>query len=1352
MARLFISHSSRNDHAALALQSWLFNEGWTKNDIYLDISADSGMSAGQKWVEALDDAQYRCEAVVFLVSQEWLSAKWCREEYTRAQELNKKLFALIIDPTVDLSDLPTGLTAQWQAVWLVPPGDMDAPTQRFDTKHPIRQDTDLIRFTDDGLKRLRNGLHKAAISPDTFALQKDPSGPMGWRMPYRGLEPLQAEDAAVFFGRDAEIARGLDMLRGMANNPPPRFMVILGASGAGKSSFLRAGLLPRIIRDDINWIAMPPLRTGDEGPIEGPEGLLSALRSTFAKYGSDLSRSDLRNRIGSPPDFISTLKNLRGLAAKTALIEKDTPEPIPVLSIDQAEELFNADAQANTSVFWSLINQSMRDGELLCIATIRSDRYGSLQSETALEGIKQTTFSLPPVATGEYGQIINGPTQIWRLAAGNGAPEFAPDVSQALLTEVKGQDDALPLLAFAMARLIRDNIGSNNTGPNFITVEDLQASGGIAKIIAQEGERALRDAGVTGGLKERDQILSDLFIPRLTRINGDTREPERRVAALSDFKDKQTLELIDAFVARRLLTKKSENDLTTIEVTHEALLRNWPMLKRLLDAEADDFIRLDGALQAAAQWEDNGKSEEFIVHRGSRLQDAQSLGDRGQTWNASLTPAQPYLSACYHKEIRDRNRRTKTRFSIIVATLFSFLTFAYLQAKQIDSQRKLVKVKSDLVFAALESNEQLKSQIEISTDLFARNLTKEVRLALEKRHFEKAALLYLECEELPLISRENPCESTVHRIKIGLKKYGHIRPILSPGTVFFNDLGQTENPGKIHHLADPNCKLDSNISLVDANNEPRFRRSDEMSSNKIEFSYVSRVQEYGQGDLFPGHPAEELKDIELESEEYEIVHISSNDFMELSMGRFSCDENLFLGVWRTKSSGRMGNDFSSSLVIIDPMTMKTVFGVDANYGFKSISFDDEFLAVASGSEIGVYDIKSWHEIESFDVSTKDRVKLKLLGQSLLGYSVGRDFWIYDLRSKSIAFHQKFDESIKSFDVNFENELAIVLTEENSVLEGFISKGVFEEIAWFSTDIEDIGFPNLPHLGYEIIFSAGYSRYFLPHNSPVLIELPDDDIDFVKISDDLRFLLSGNSFGAITVWDFASGTELGVFNHSGDQRHYYLIDAIFDLDNEIVWILSNEGILGWNWKRDILGVNKKFPRELSQEHVEKFGGRTFLIGADQHDSIEGLSDITLTDLSSEQLRKLSETKKKLSWRSELNKATIIFNSEDKLIIENIYSDELTNSDVDRCLDPSERIQLLLIPDPPCWCQEKTYPKIAQWNKDYLDRNPEIKRKYLNENSQEHRASKQENWFDGDNIPNSFTDLRSDGTVCPVWQSD
>jgi hypothetical protein len=131
LSRLFISHSSKNKDSAIALKDWLVREGWSgPDDIFLDLDPDRGIVAGQRWGRALEEAATRCEAVLFLISDQWLSSKWCSDEYQLANRLNKKLFALLLDD-VALERLPGGMTAQWQIVRLT-----GRPAERFVVNDP----------------------------------------------------------------------------------------------------------------------------------------------------------------------------------------------------------------------------------------------------------------------------------------------------------------------------------------------------------------------------------------------------------------------------------------------------------------------------------------------------------------------------------------------------------------------------------------------------------------------------------------------------------------------------------------------------------------------------------------------------------------------------------------------------------------------------------------------------------------------------------------------------------------------------------------------------------------------------------------------------------------------------------------------------------------------------------------------------------------------------------------------------------------------------------------------------------------------------------------------------------------
>lgn len=312
---------------------------------------------------------------------------------------------------VAIDRLPGGLTAQWQVVRL-----KGEPAERFLTVHPLTQRQSPVHIAEAGLKSLKRGLDKAGIGPETFDLQPDQNGPFGWRAPYRGLEALEPEDAAVFFGRSADIVRGIDTLRGLAARKPPRLLVILGASGAGKSSFLRARLWPRLLRDDSQWLPLRAIREGRGGAIEGSEGLLAALEDVQRRFALPATRADLRDRLASPASFVALLRELRQAAAKRALIS-ESPQPLPVLCLDQGEEVFAASAAPESEKLLLLARAAIDADAALLLVSIRSDSYGAMQGAKALAGIDQVPLSLGPVPQGEIARVIREPAEILRRKA-----------------------------------------------------------------------------------------------------------------------------------------------------------------------------------------------------------------------------------------------------------------------------------------------------------------------------------------------------------------------------------------------------------------------------------------------------------------------------------------------------------------------------------------------------------------------------------------------------------------------------------------------------------------------------------------------------------------------------------------------------------------------------------------------------------------------------------------------------------------------------------------------------------------------------------------------------------------------
>ena len=232
MSRIFISHSSSNNAEAVALRDWLADSGW-KDEIFLDLDPRRGIVAGERWERALNEAASRCEAVLFLVSKAWLASVWCRKELNLAHHLNKRLFGVLIED-LPVGELPEDLAGTWQIVRLAAGRDHVMLRAIL----PVTHEEAHVTFSAEGLQRLKHGLEAAGLESQIFrvAATERPE-PAALSRP----RPLEAEDAGIFFGRDAPIIEALDRLRGLRATTPPRLLVILGASGAGnRRSCVRA--------------------------------------------------------------------------------------------------------------------------------------------------------------------------------------------------------------------------------------------------------------------------------------------------------------------------------------------------------------------------------------------------------------------------------------------------------------------------------------------------------------------------------------------------------------------------------------------------------------------------------------------------------------------------------------------------------------------------------------------------------------------------------------------------------------------------------------------------------------------------------------------------------------------------------------------------------------------------------------------------------------------------------------------------------------------------------------------------------------------------------------------------------
>jgi formylglycine-generating enzyme required for sulfatase activity len=664
MARIFISHSSSDNAAATALCEWLRAEGW--NDFFLDLDPERGIKAGEQWEEALRQAADRCEAVLFLVSRSWLGSEWCRDEFRLARHLRKRLFGILIED-IATSDLPPLITRDWQLVNIAPTGE----TKTFSVELPKTGAAVEIRFGVEGLRRLKAGLVAAGLDARFFAWPpaEDPDRP-----PYRGLLALEAADAGIFFGRDAPILEALDRLRALRDGPAPRLMVVIGASGSGKSSFLRAGLLPRLQRNDRDFLPLPIVRPAGAA-ISGETGLVRALETACASVGLPHARADIREKVAAGAKALRSLLAELVRSAQQAFVseQQGIKPPLLVLPIDQAEELFVPDAAGESEKLLGILRELLLDDTcpLLALFTIRSDNYERLQSASELDGIRQDVVSLPPMPRGAYERVITGPAE--RLRDTPRALSIDPALTEALLADVDagGGRDALPLLAFTLERLYLEFRGRGR-----LTLADYTALGGIKGSIEAAIERALAaadvDARIPRDRNARLLLLRRGLIPWLAGIDPETGSPRRRIARLSEI-PAEARPLIQCLVDQRLLATDVSQTTgeAVIEPAHEALLRQWGTLGGWLAEDAAQLSVLDGVRRASRDWAANAKDPAWLNHTESRLAAAEKLRARPDLASGLEPTDWEYLAACRARA--DTLRRSRRRMQALAACLFAAL-------------------------------------------------------------------------------------------------------------------------------------------------------------------------------------------------------------------------------------------------------------------------------------------------------------------------------------------------------------------------------------------------------------------------------------------------------------------------------------------------------------------------------------------------------------------------------------------------------------------------------------------------------------------------------------------------------
>ena len=599
MSSLFVSYSGADRELAEQLRSELRLAGF--GTIFLDVDPVDGIALGRKWEAEIYVALRRTFAVIFLLSDTSAVSQWCFAELALARSLGKAIYPVRVNGDAQL--------------------DLIADTQEVD-----------LRAT--GTAGLVSGLRRAGLRQEE-AFAWDPS-----RSPYPGLEAFGPEDAAVFFGRQAETGQILDLLQPSLARGAGRWVCLVGPSGSGKSSLLRAGVLPRLARLPSKWSVLPPFTPGTQ-PVRNLARALSGPGRL-----PDVAEVEYLLAAGEAAALLPQLADVSEATGTARRI---------LVVIDQLEELVTRTGNRERQAFLrALADLLHRDSPLWVISTMRSEFLSTAPERSGLFEIIDDPVVIEPLSRARLPEVVAAPAARVGL-------EFEPGLVEAIVEDTTG-GDALPLLAHTLFELAKGT-------DRLITFEAYGALGGVVGSLQRKADELVADLTRRGN--------GPLIVPTLLRLASVDEDglPVRRRLPLSVFTDDER-DVIDAFVDGRLLTTNSGNGIgTSVEVAHEALLRQWGPLRQAIETSRESLRRRAEIGREAADWLSGGRDDSYLL-RGERL----AVFEEWMAQNpVDVDPLeQEYLQASRAAEMSELHavRRNNRRLRLLSTGLAGLLAIA----------------------------------------------------------------------------------------------------------------------------------------------------------------------------------------------------------------------------------------------------------------------------------------------------------------------------------------------------------------------------------------------------------------------------------------------------------------------------------------------------------------------------------------------------------------------------------------------------------------------------------------------------------------------------------------------------
>ena len=476
--------------------------------------------------------------------------------------------------------------------------------------------------------------------------------------PFKGLASFQSEDAEFYFGRERLVAELVARLVGAT------FLALVGPSGSGKSSVVRAGLLPAlsagVLPGSASWLQVV-MRPGDH-PLASLQRALSSVAGADAA-----SQPSVELAADSLSSTMSTLR----------------PGGRLVLAIDQFEELFTQAAAAERDQFIELVTRVARDPEqrVVVVVAIRADFYGRCAAHTALAELMGSSHVLVgPMRAEEFARAIELPAE----AAGL---RIEPELTAALVADVLDEPGGLPLLSTALLELWQHREGRT------LRLSGYAQTGGVRGAVGRLAEEAY------GRLEPDQQTIARGILLRLASTD-ETDVAVRRRAPLAEFdalENESVAQVLGVLADSRLVTV-SEG---TVEVAHEALLREWPRLAAWLEDDSEGRRLRRHLIEAAREWSESGR-DPGELYRGARLATTLDWTTEHSLELNELERAFVNDSRAASQREADRTRRTNRRLRVLLAGAVAFLAiaviaggFAFVQQGEAQTAARIAQVERE---------------------------------------------------------------------------------------------------------------------------------------------------------------------------------------------------------------------------------------------------------------------------------------------------------------------------------------------------------------------------------------------------------------------------------------------------------------------------------------------------------------------------------------------------------------------------------------------------------------------------------------------------------------------------------